>query len=306
MSYQDGTFTSAVQDGPASPFYPLLVGAVSDPNTKGTIRNMVVLPANYSPLALKTADPSDNTQYLMAESQPSIEGGIARFQRTYCRVPGDRVWYTSRVLTKPTTASAGGVGNAAFIVYDTLAAGVNLGLYTTYSTMIFAPNSKIYGPIKVCTSSNSGGNTRLEFASPHGVAGTEQLLVAGAAGSANRYGIVEPAGYTVIDTDTIDILGFNLGANSTSIAEYLRDYTPGTARVGARMTQSFWLPGVTAGVNVGSDIPIPNTLLSDQALLDNVIATVTGYVNYDATDLELWNGWPIYTQTITAINTADL
>lgn len=303
MPYSDGTYTSPVQDGPKRTFYPFVNNPTKDTTTKGTVRNYVVLPGSFSPAAALSTDPDDATQYLIEETEPQIDGGIARFSRTYCKVPSDQVVYGSRVITKPDVASAGGVSVGTF--YEDITGAAGLGVAYTYSSRVFAPNNKIYGPLISCTSSNSGGNTRLEFSSAHGIAGTETLASRGAGNSSN-FGILEPADYSVIDSDTIDILGFNAGANATQIAKYVRDYTPGTDRVGTKSTQKFYLPTVTGGITTPQDIPLPTLLLNDAELLASVIANLTGYQTYDASELEPWRDSPIYTQILIEIDMATL
>lgn len=101
MPYQDGTFTSAVQNGPKQIFYPFLNSPTKDTTTKGTIRNYVVIPNSYTPAAALSTDPDDSTQYLINETDLAIESGVARFQRTYCKVPTDQIEYSSLVITKP-------------------------------------------------------------------------------------------------------------------------------------------------------------------------------------------------------------
>jgi hypothetical protein len=101
MAYQDGNFTNAIQDGPARIFYPFINAATKDNVTKGTVRNYVVVPSSYTPAAALSTDPADNTQYLLNESELSVEGGLGRFSRTYCKVPTDQVDYSSIVITKP-------------------------------------------------------------------------------------------------------------------------------------------------------------------------------------------------------------
>jgi hypothetical protein len=101
MAYQDGNFTNAIQDGPARVFYPFINAPTKDTTTKGTVRNYVVVPSSYTPAAALSTDPADNTQYLLQESEISVEGGLGRYSRTYCKVPGDQVDYSSLVITKP-------------------------------------------------------------------------------------------------------------------------------------------------------------------------------------------------------------
>jgi hypothetical protein len=101
MAYQDGNFTNAIQDGPARVFYPFINAPTKDTTTKGTVRSYVVVPSSYTPAAALSTDPADNTQYLLTESEMTVEGGLGRYTRTYCKVPGDQVDYSSLVITKP-------------------------------------------------------------------------------------------------------------------------------------------------------------------------------------------------------------
>jgi hypothetical protein len=101
MPYSDGTYTSAVQNGPKRTFYPFLNSPTKDSTTKGTVRNYVVLPGSYSPAAALTTDPDDATQYLIEESELSVEGGVGRFARTFCKVPGTQTVPTSVAVSKP-------------------------------------------------------------------------------------------------------------------------------------------------------------------------------------------------------------
>ena len=107
MAYSDGTFTSAVQDGPKRIFYPFVNEPSKDTTTKGTVRNYVILPANYSPAAALRTDPDDATQYLVEETEPQIDfSGFYRFARTYCKVPSDQTSYGSQLLVRPSLKTA--------------------------------------------------------------------------------------------------------------------------------------------------------------------------------------------------------
>jgi hypothetical protein len=109
MAYQDGNFTNAIQDGPARLFYPFINATTKDTTTKGTVRNYVVVPSSYTPAAALSTDPADNTQYLIEETEISVEGGLGRYARTYCKVPGQQIEPGTIVLSKPTIP-----GNDAF------------------------------------------------------------------------------------------------------------------------------------------------------------------------------------------------
>lgn len=109
MAYQDGNFTNAIQDGPARVFYPFINAPTKDTTTKGTVRNYVVVPSSYTPAAALSTDPADNTQYLIEETDLTVEGGLGRYARTYCKVPGQQIEPGTIVLSKPTIP-----GNDAF------------------------------------------------------------------------------------------------------------------------------------------------------------------------------------------------
>ncbi len=109
MAYQDGNFTNAIQDGPARVFYPFINAPTKDTTTKGTVRNYVVVPSSYTPAAALSTDPADNTQYLIEETDLTVEGGLGRYARTYCKVPGQQIEPSTIVLSKPTIP-----GNDAF------------------------------------------------------------------------------------------------------------------------------------------------------------------------------------------------
>lgn len=301
--YLDGYYGSPVRISRTPREYPF--AALGDTTTARYVATYLVDQAAFTPTARGTVDPENAGFYLESETKPEIvNGDIAQFSRTYSSVPADVVSYSTRVITKPTAASAGGTTGAVYIFYAS-PAGTGLGLYTSYQGYLFAPNNKIYGPLLTATSANNGGNTRLT-ATAHGIAGTESIIVAGIGGSTARYGIVAPGAYTVVDANTIDVLGYNLGTAAISLAKYLRDYTPGTDRVGLRRTQKFYLPGVTGGITTPADIPLPSLLVNDIELLASLLANLTGYQTYDASELTRWNDGPIYTQTYDEIDMATL
>ncbi len=297
--YLDGYYGAPVRITRTPREYPF--AALGDTTAARYVATYLVDQAAFTPTARGTVDSENAGFYLESETKPEIvNGDLAQFFRTYSSVPSDVVSYSTRDITKPTAASAGGTTGAIYIFYGTF-----LGLYTIYQGYLFAPNNKIYGPLLTATSANSGGNTRLT-ATAHGIAGTESIVVAGIGFSPARYGIFAPGAYTVVDANTIDVLGYNLGTAAISLAKYLRDYTPGTDRVGLRRTQKFYLPGVTSGITTPADIPLPSLLVNDVELLASLLANLTGYQTYDASALTRWNDGPIYTQTYDEIDMATL
>ena len=231
----DGQYARGVYVGRAVVSYPFLRNG--DRSAIIVQRQFRVRESSYMPGQIGVErDPRYPIAYLAAESDPVPAGvsDLIQVVRTFASVPADQVTYGSRVITKPDAASTGGVSVGQF--YGEMSPVAGLGIAHTYASYLFAPTGKVYGSLISCTSSNSGANTRLEFSSAHGIAGTETLVSRGASGSSN-FGVLDPADYSVIDADTIDILGFNAGANATQVGKYLRDYTPGTDRVGIKITQ---------------------------------------------------------------------
>jgi hypothetical protein len=136
----------------------------------------------------------------------------------------------------------------------------------------------------------------------HGFSASSDLLVFQTA----THRLLDSTKWAEIDANTIAFSSLGTSLSYTLFGDKLRDYTPGTDRVGVRQTQKFYLPGVTSGITTPSDIPLPALLLNDEELLAAIIQYQTGYQTYDASELVRWNGWPIYTQTLEEIDMATL
>lgn len=110
--------------------------------------------------------------------------------------------------------------------------------------------------------------------------------------------------WSVIDANTIAF--FSLIRAGASFGQYLRDYTPGIQRVRTKITQRFYLPGVTSGIATADDIPVPSILQNDIAFLTTSLSNLSGYEAYSASELEKWRGGAIYSQSTVEINMATL
>lgn len=110
--------------------------------------------------------------------------------------------------------------------------------------------------------------------------------------------------WSVIDANTIAF--FSLVRAGASFGQYLRDYTPGIQRVRTKITQRFYLPGVTPGIATADDIPVPSILQNDIAFLTTSLSNLSGYEAYSASELEKWRGGAIYSQSTVEINMATL
>lgn len=240
-------------------------------------------------------DPDNPGAYLVEESKANrTTTAMVVFTRTFARVPTDQVWGGTRVITKPLSSVATFGGS----VFDR--DGAFLLSYYIYGARYWG-NNEVFGPTVAASSVNSGADTRVTCTA-HGATDVNNILVI----VSGTVRLITTAQYAVIDPDTIDILGVNYGTTVSAFYNYARAYTPGTARVGTRETQHFYLPGVTPGIATFVDIPLPNLLLNDAAFLTAVISTISGFLTYDGNELTRWLNSPIYTQTLTEINMANV
>lgn len=244
--------------------------------------------------------PADPYAYLVAEPLRDLTHNQRTFTRDYARVPLQQIAYRSRAITKPILPTLANV--AAYYLDNTIAEG-NMRRYTTGGNWYFAANA-LYGTEQATTSVTSGSDTRIT-ATAHGVAGTENIMVYGNKGSGLRHHVVEPADYSVIDANTIDILGYDFTTTATALYPYVRAYTPGTDRVRTKRITDYYLPGVTDGVTTAADIPIVSPAFDDAAFLALIVGASSGYQDYDAEELSPWLG-PIYQQTTIQIDLDSL
>ena len=140
----------------------------------------------------------------------------------------------------------------------------------------------------------------------HGLAGTERIAVRRSASTV--WYLFATGQYAVLNANAISLTGWGgtLSNFATICGKYYRDYTAGTDRVGTKLIQNFYLPGVTVGITTPTDIPIPDPLLNDTKFLLAALANTSGYQIYDSTALGPWNKSPIYEQTAIYINMADV
>lgn len=240
--------------------------------------------------------------YLMAESKPTRSpSGMVMFSRTFARVPSEQVDFGTRTITKP---SPGTVGASTRTTRNVTGSGTSVLIASAFDYIGYywdMTYNRVYGPYVSASGVDSGSDFRITWSS-HGLTGAERIAIGVAV---NGLFLFDSGEYSVIDANTVDLLGFASALNNAeTAAKFSRDYTPGTDRLGRRIKLSFYLPGVTPGIATPTDIPLPDTLLNDANFLASIAANSTGYQTYDATELIRWNDWPIYTQTIEEIDMA--
>ncbi len=138
----------------------------------------------------------------------------------------------------------------------------------------------------------------------HGFSAAKVLLLADAS-----TGIIVPVGaWSIYDANTLQLAcPITSGILQTAYgtvkypATYLRNYTPGTTILAVRITETFYLPGVTAGITTPADIPITVPNISDADIIAAVL-TDTGYQPVDFQGPERWMDGVIWKTAKTDVN----
>lgn len=133
-------------------------------------------------------------------------------------------------------------------------------------------------------------------------------------GSANTM-IVASGDWGVIDANTIWVPNYS---NNTLTASYAGIYSgtlvlPGASTYTAgirfprrRLTEKFYLPGVTAGISAVTDIPVPADLQNPNDFLTMLLSVPSGYEVYRVEGPSPWLDGPIYRVAIEELYFPDL
>ena len=147
----------------------------------------------------------------------------------------------------------------------------------------------------------------IQFAADHGIVSTDTIYIKGG----SYYSGILSSLFTIPSADTIaiNVAPTDSYASAATITEAGKrtkaDYAPGSGTIRASAVTSFYLPGVTAGIDTAADIP----QVSDQGdQTPFLLATFagTGTINMNVGQLQPWNGTTILSQEITTINAADV
>lgn len=285
----DGDFSKREIVAPTARRLPFLNWPTKDAATTLFSRLYEIDRASYVPFGTLATLPDDGPDdgadanaFLLVEGDAEyMEDGTQRWRCQFGHIPPTQTRVIERFITKPSPSAFANF--SALVLVD---GGVAVDTACVAYGGAFWGNNKVY-PYKVVTSANSGGNTRVTCTA-HGITGTEDILINyNISVSWIRYSAGE---YTVVDLNTIDILGVNYGTNTSHLGRYLRDYTPGLALVRLRETWNFYLPGAPGQPATEDDIPTISTAVNDAYLLSLVLAHATGYFPYDAEPLD--TDWP--------------
>jgi hypothetical protein len=119
--------------------------------------------------------------------------------------------------------------------------------------------------------------------------------------------IVLPTTYWgVIDANTIWMPSDGTVNPAAYVATFKQSYVPGKIYLlRTRVTELFYLCGVTTGITTPSDIPVV-TGLQNPASFVLALATLTGWQTYETEGPAFWMGGPIYRVAYTAIYLNDI
>ena len=140
----------------------------------------------------------------------------------------------------------------------------------------------------------------------HGITDSDTLYIYNA--TTYYYDIVS---FSVLDADNISLdidstMAYAASATITEAGKRTKaNYAPGSGTIRASAVTSFYLPGVTAGIDTAADIPQAQDQ-GDQTPFLLATFAGTGTINMNVGQLQPWNGTTILSQEITTINAADV
>lgn len=241
--YDDGDFSAARVNGPAQVEYPFY--GEGDSATRIIRQPMMVDAGAYAPLALDTAHPTITGAYFVGDEQHMPAGaGILSFVRVYATIP-------------PFRESPLGSMSHPFPAITTTAGGTLLPAVTGVGARggVLAP----------------GVLTQINFAAAHTAAIGEPLMVSlpysymsgGASYGGQMSGIASVT--HIVSPTSLAInylypywLGFLTWdtANSKVWRNIVQQREEKTINTGSKAGYTYFLPGVTSGIETWADIPI--------------------------------------------------
>ena len=124
-----------------------------------------------------------------------------------------------------------------------------------------------------------------------------------AANDGTSIGIYPTATWGSIDANTI----WTIDSSTTSVAgSFKRTYAPGKIYLlRTRVTENFFLPGVSVGITTPTDITVDAGLQNPEDFV-NALMTLTGWQTHETEGPAPWLGGPQYRRAYTAINLDDI
>ncbi len=200
-----------------------------------------------------------------------------------------------------TVANALGTAATGYIIL-TIATGATTTAFSITSSLTPTGASSVYWLRTNATTQYGQIGVRLSIPN-HGLVAADELYIRQTTSS--RAYALNSGYWGVIDANTISFPRLYISdyTTVTAVGRKIRAFTPGTGTVQTQAVQSFYLPGVTAGITTIADIPLVTPQASDLGILTLAASSSTGFQNYQVSELTQWIGSPIYTRTVTKINT---
>lgn len=124
-------------------------------------------------------------------------------------------------------------------------------------------------------------------------------------GTRNSIGVGPTATWGVIDANTIWLPTASIYGEVNFVAAFKQTYIPGRVYlVRTRLTEDFFLPGVSVGITTAADIPIDVGLQNPTDFI-SALLNLTGWQNYETEGPAFWLNGPIYRRAYLAIFLAD-
>ncbi len=149
--------------------------------------------------------------------------------------------------------------------------------------------------------------TRFVYAASHGILASDDIIV-----TADTVQVpVESGDFSVVDVNTLSFTSASGSAvyNATNITAVGKkngnQYAADAVNVPTQLITTFALPGVTAGIETATDIPLPVRTSSGPEVLAAIFGGVT-QINYDVGQLGQWQKSPILSQTTEQLNPQQL
>ncbi len=157
------------------------------------------------------------------------------------------------------------------------------------------------GSVQRISFTTTSTTTRILSAPSHGITGTENILV--------NTTLVSPAGYAVLDANTISLnsaSGFlNYGFAIAYIGPYTAQiYAADSPEIPVNFISYYFLPGVTPDVDEVDDFVIPKRGTPAQ-LLGAIFSGATLF-NYETGSIAQWEKTPVHSLTLQTINPQHL
>lgn len=323
-TYNDGNWTAGFNYGADKITYPFINYPIKDTNAKVYEVTRAVLPVNYTPQAALATYSGNPNAYLVDESDIQIDPlQRARYSLKFATIPSNQSQGISRSITRPpprntlpngnsppspllvTTASTTTAADGAVIGNCLVSA--SLGATGILCAPIY-PITSYQGSIAFVSNTYSfNASNYVGLYSQYG-----RVTVNGVVTQAQEQDIyfAAPGTYNIVNSTAI-----NFAPTLTNLwtavyaAPYVKPYAPGTPTIRTNQTESFYLPTISAGVNVFSDIPLPNIIANDidyfNAIAANSPVLGANVVTYDYDGPTVWMG-PIYKIKQWTVKCSDL